>query len=89
MVDYKKGSNKVLFKKILEDCFFEFFTHIPEIIGIVRERFIFQIIGLFLLFMFNPLNHETKTCWWVQQQDETAIILMTKFSGKLKQYENC
>ena len=50
--DYKRDSNKVLFKKILEDCFFkEFFTYIPEIIGTVRKSFIFQIIGLFLLFM--------------------------------------
>ena len=34
--DYKRGFNKVLFKKILEDYFFKkFFTHIPEIIGTV------------------------------------------------------
>ena len=29
----------------------QFFTSIPEIIGSFRESFIFQIIGLFLLFM--------------------------------------
>ena len=31
--------------------FWQFFARIPEIIGIFRERFIFQMIGLFLLFM--------------------------------------
>ena len=49
------------FKRTLpEDCsknyvfshlFWQFFTRIPEIIVTFPERFIFQIIGLFLLFM--------------------------------------
>ena len=38
----------------------QFFTCIPEIIVIFRERFIFQMIGLFLLLMFGIYTMEPR-----------------------------
>ena len=40
--------------------FWQFFTRIPEIVGTFWERFIFQIIGLFLLFMSSFYTMEPR-----------------------------
>ena len=55
---FKPIKNTAFFKNtygrllwILSFFFKQFFTRNPEIIGTFLERFIFQIIGLFLLFM--------------------------------------
>ena len=54
----KRGSNTVFLRTLPKDCsenfftfFWQFFTCISEIIETFWERFIFQIIELFLLFM--------------------------------------
>ena len=43
--------------------------------------------ALFAVYVWFLYDHEAKACWWVQQQDETAIIL-TKYSCKCEHYEN-
>ena len=65
--------------------FWQFFTRIPEIIGTFRERFIFQIIGVFLLFMYGFYTMEPRHI--DQQQNETVIIL-TKYSSKREYNKN-
>ena len=47
-VFFKAISRRLLWKKNFFTFFWQFFTHIP---GTFRERFIFQIIGLFWVFM--------------------------------------
>ena len=50
-VFFKKTSGRLLWKSILFAFVWQFFTCISEIIGTFWERFIFQIIGPFLLSM--------------------------------------
>ena len=71
--------------------FNQFFTRIPEIIGTSRERFIFQIIGLFLLFMSTTIHKifETNSSFYVKQCTtgkvqflffSSFLLVLTQFS---------
>ena len=49
---FKNTSGRLLWKLSVFSCFlWQFFTRNPETTGTFRERFIFQIIEFFLLFM--------------------------------------
>ena len=51
-VFFKNTSGRLHWKlRVFFTFFWQFFTRIPEIIGTFGESFIFQIIGLFLVFM--------------------------------------
>ena len=78
----KNSSGRLLWKlRGFFTLFWQFFVHIAKKIQIFQERFIFQITGLFLLFM-SGFYTVAKTYWWVLKHGKTAIIL-TKYHASV------
>ena len=96
--DWKNTPDRVFFKNTsghflwkLSSFFWQFFTSILEIIESFQERFIFEIIGLFLLFMFDfytmkPRHNDEPSNWTKQRLSIHASVNVTKIRNFLRSF---
>ena len=86
-IDWKRNSDTVFFTNNSGRLLWISFIFFLAVLYTHSRNFSFKFFAYFsnnwALFAVNFwfLNHEAKACWWVQQQNETAIIL-TKSSCK-------